>query len=205
MGPDKAHAGEDKGGERMITRCDRSTRETRISLELTHPGTGLFQVDMEPSFLTHMLEALVLHGGMDLRGSAQGDLHVDMHHLTEDLGIVMGRCLLEIWPGSPRVRYGHAVIPMDEALVRCAVDLSMRPGAFTSGELPRGSCGGFDGELVLEFARALSNEARITMHLDVLKGVNLHHTVEACFKAMGRALRQALAPAEGTMSTKGAM
>lgn len=187
----------------MIGSVSRTTGETRIDLTLEHPGEGLFQVQMEGSFLSHMLKALCLNGGFNLTGSAQGDLEVDMHHLTEDMGMVIGRCLLKIWPGLPRKRYGWCVLPMDESLVRAAVDLSGRPGAFFSGSMRHAPVGSFDSELTFEFFRALATEARITLHLDIIKSFNLHHTVEACFKGVGRALREALEAWDGPMSTKG--
>ncbi|EHM10689.1 imidazoleglycerol-phosphate dehydratase [Thermanaerovibrio velox DSM 12556] len=188
----------------MIASLERTTRETRVAITMKHPGEGRFEVLMERSFLTHMLEALCLNCRMDLSGSAEGDTHVDMHHLTEDLGIVMGQCLLRIWPTEPRRRYGWCVLPMDESLVRAAVDLSGRPGAYFSGELRHGLIGTFDSELTFEFFRALATEARLTLHLDVLKCSNLHHGVEGCFKCVGRALGEALKPG-GPMSTKGVM
>ncbi|MCX7828015.1 MAG: imidazoleglycerol-phosphate dehydratase [Thermanaerothrix sp.] len=186
----------------MIASVERTTRETRVALTLKHPGEGRFEAEMERSFLTHMLEALCLNCPMDLLGGAEGDTQVDMHHLTEDVGIVMGQCLLKVWPAKPRRRYGWCVLPMDESLVRAAVDLSGRPGAYFSGPLPRGRIGAFDSELTFEFFRALAVEARMTLHLDVLKCSNLHHGVEACFKAVGRALGEALKPGRN-MSTKG--
>jgi len=188
----------------------RETKETQIRLSLTLDGSGAGTRATGVGFLDHMLDLLSRHGRIDLDVQATGDLQTGSHHTVEDVGIVFGQALDEAL--SDRVgiyRYGHAVVPMDEARAACAIDVSGRPYlALQDGGLPRGETGGFDHELLEEFFRAVVNNARITLHIDVQAGTNAHHMIEASFKAFARALRSAVAidPTEsGVPSTKGTL
>lgn len=180
----------------------RTTRETDVALALTHPGGGTCRLDLPCGFLAHMLELLAFHGRFDLEVQARGDVQVDAHHLTEDLGIVLGEALGELARSEPRERYGWCLLPMDGSLARVALDLSGRGGLSWEGTFPVPSCGDFDLELVPEFLTALAREGRITLHAALLAADNGHHAAEAVFKGLGRALRQALSPSEGPASSK---
>lgn len=185
----------------------RRTRETEVSLRLSFPGTGRAELDLPVPFLRHMLESMARHGGMDLEIRASGDVEVDLHHLVEDVGIALGRALrLYLERVDFKVaRFGFAVVPMDEALVLSSLDLCGRPTlAFgLSFEVER--CGDFPLELIREFLKAFSDNAGCALHLVKMAGVNAHHVAEASFKALGMALRQAMAPAEELRSTKGVL
>jgi imidazoleglycerol-phosphate dehydratase len=188
----------------MTVRLERATRETRIVLALDHPGEER-ELRIPSGFLGHMLDLLAFHGRLGLRAQAEGDLEVDAHHLTEDLGILLGRALRELWVARPRARYGQSLLPMDGSLALAALDLSGRGSFHFEGTFPAASCGGFDLELVPEFFRALAREGALTLHLRLLAADNAHHASEALFKAFGRALDQALAPAEALCSSKGTL
>ena len=188
----------------------RKTKETQIRLSLTLDGSGEGTRATGVGFLDHMLDLLSRHGRIDLDVQATGDLQTGSHHTVEDVGIVFGQALDEALSDRAGIyRYGHAVVPMDEARAACAIDVSGRPYlALQNGGLPRGETGGFDHELLEEFFRAVVNNARITLHVDVQAGTNAHHMIEASFKAFARALRSAVAidPTEsGVPSTKGTL
>lgn len=171
----------------------RRTRETDISVELDLDGQGVFEGETGVGFFDHMLEQIARHGLIDLSVHATGDLHIDAHHTVEDVGICIGQALADAW-GDKRglVRYGHAYVPLDEALARVVIDLSGRPGLFYAADYPSERIGTFDTELVSEFFQGLANHAAITLHMDSLKGANSHHVVETLFKAFGRAMRIAI-------------
>lgn len=188
----------------------RSTTETEIRVALDLDGTGLAEIATGIGFLDHMLTALTRHAMFDLRVAARGDLHVDFHHTTEDVGIVIGQALGRALGDKRGVRrYGSAVIPMDEALVEAAVDLSGRPFLVWSVDFARPKIGEMDTELFEEFFRALAFNGLFTLHLTQRTGRNAHHVAEACFKATARALRMAVEadPRAGDAipSTKGAL
>jgi imidazoleglycerol-phosphate dehydratase len=186
---------------------ERSTKETQISLTLTLDGAGTAELDTGVGFLDHMLDLLARHGRMDLSVRAAGDLETGAHHTTEDVGIVLGQALDQaLGDRSGITRYGEALVPMDEALCACAIDISGRPYCSFQATLPPTSIAGFDTELAEEFFRAVTNNASFTLHLRVLEGSNAHHMIEAAFKSFARALRSAVAidPSEqGVPSTKG--
>lgn len=188
----------------------RQTKETDIALTLALDGTGACEVDTGCGFLDHMLEALGRHALVDLRVTCQGDTRVDDHHTVEDVGIVLGMALRQAL-GDKRgiTRYGDSLLPMDEALVLAAVDLSGRAYLQYDLDIPTQKVGTFDTELVREFFLALTREAGITLHLRQLAGQNSHHIIEAAFKGFARALRQAVtqdaALAGRINSTKGAL
>ena len=175
-------------------RVERITRETSVGLELVVDGSGTVQLRTGLPFFEHMLEQLARHGGMDLTIEATGDLHIDAHHLVEDVGIVLGQALRQaLGDKAGVVRYGHAYVPLDEALSRVVIDLSGRPGLVYRVPFRRARVGDFDVDLFEEFFRALANHAACTMHIDNLRGRNAHHQAETVFKAFGRALAQAMA------------
>lgn len=172
---------------------NRKTNETEIALCVNIDGTGDARIDTGIGFFDHMLNHIARHGLIDLDIKAVGDLHIDPHHTVEDVGICLGKALLEA-VGVPKGirRYGHAVIPMDEALAEVAVDFSGRPFLVFNAELPKGSLGGFDVELAEEFMQALAVNARLTLHVNLRYGKNTHHCIEGIFKALAQALRRAL-------------
>jgi imidazoleglycerol-phosphate dehydratase len=188
----------------------RTTSETDIALTLALDGRGHAEIDSGIGFLDHMLTALTRHGLFDLTLRAKGDLHIDFHHTTEDIGIVLGRAIAEA-VGDKRgiVRFGQALVPMDEALVEAAIDVSGRPFLAWNVGFRQPKIGEMDTELFEEFFRALAFNAGITLHLTARAGSNAHHVAEACFKATARALRAALSidPRLGDAipSTKGAL
>jgi imidazoleglycerol-phosphate dehydratase len=188
----------------------RTTSETEISVKLGLDGTGVAAVATGIGFLDHMLTAFARHSLFDLEVTAKGDLHIDFHHTTEDIGIVLGQALAKAIGDKRGVRrYGHAAVPMDEALVEAAVDLSGRPFLAWSARFERDKIGEMDTELFEEFFRALAMNGLITLHVRQLAGSNAHHVAEACFKAVARALRAATEPdpraAGAVPSTKGAL
>jgi imidazoleglycerol-phosphate dehydratase len=188
----------------------RRTGETDISLTLGLDGVGDGTRTTGVGFLDHMLDLLAHHGRLDLVVQAEGDLETGSHHTVEDVGIVFGQALdAALGDRTGIYRYGHAVVPMDEARAACAIDVSGRPFlALDDGGLRPGETGGFEHELLEEFFRAVVNNARITLHLEVQAGTNAHHMIEASFKAFARALRAAIAidPTEmGVPSTKGTL
>lgn len=191
-------------------RIERITKETQITVEVNLDGTGNGQFRTGLPFLEHMLDQVCRHGLIDLDVVAEGDLQIDAHHTVEDLGITLGQALAEAWGDKRGLRrYGHAYVPLDEALSRVVVDLSGRPGIEYHVEFPRARVGDFDVDLFYEFFQGLVNHAGITLHVDALRGRNAHHIVETVFKAFGRALRMACEPdprAAGMMpSTKGSL
>ena len=195
----------------MSRRADitRETKETQITLALALDGDGTGQRETGVGFLDHMLDLLARHGRLDLQVSARGDLDTGAHHTVEDTGIVLGQALdRALGDRSGIRRYGHAVVPMDEARASCAIDVSGRPYCAFEAALPPGGTGGFDHELAEEFFRAVANAARLTVHVRVEAGTNAHHMIEAAFKAFARALAIAVEidPAErGVPSTKGTL
>jgi imidazoleglycerol-phosphate dehydratase len=186
----------------------RETSETRIQLSLDLDGTGRAEISTGIGFLDHMLTAFARHSMIDLSVRAEGDLHIDFHHTTEDVGIVLGQAIRRALADKRGIRrYGHAVVPMDEALAEAAIDISGRPFLVWSAAFPRDKVGEMDTELFEEFFRALAMNAAITLHLTARAGTNAHHIAEALFKAAARALRAAVEPdprAAGAIpSTKG--
>lgn len=193
-----------------IASIARDTRETQIQVQINLDGTGTSDFATGVPFLDHMLDQVSRHGLIDLTVKAHGDLHIDAHHTVEDVGITLGQVLDQALGDKRGVRrYGHSYVPLDEALSRVVVDLSGRPGLEYNVEYPRALIGDFDVDLLREFFQGLVNHAKITVHIDNLRGRNAHHVAETIFKAFGRALRMAVEPdprAEGTMpSTKGSL
>jgi imidazoleglycerol-phosphate dehydratase len=193
-----------------IASIARDTRETQIQVQINLDGTGTSDFATGVPFLDHMLDQVSRHGLIDLMVKAHGDLHIDAHHTVEDVGITLGQALDQALGDKRGVRrYGHSYVPLDEALSRVVVDLSGRPGLEYNVEYPRALIGDFDVDLLREFFQGLVNHAKITVHIDNLRGRNAHHVAETIFKAFGRALRIAVEPdprAEGTMpSTKGSL
>ncbi len=187
----------------MTYSISRKTKETDLKLELDlNPGP--VSISLNCGFLEHMLELLAHHAGWSLTLEGRGDIQVDDHHLTEDAGIVLGQALLQAARAEQRIRYGWCALPMDGTLIIAAADFSGRGLFVPSLSFPTEKCGSFDLELVPEFFRALCREARLTLHLREMAVDNSHHLAEATFKGTGRALRQALAPAQEAPSTKGA-
>ena len=171
----------------------RNTSETQITIQLDLDGTGQAHIATGIGFLDHMLTAFARHSLVDLTIDATGDLHIDAHHTTEDIGIVLGQALTQA-VGNKRgiARYGHAVVPMDEALVDATIDLSGRPFIAWSATFARDKLGTFDTELFEEFFRAFAMNGLLTLHVSQRAGTNAHHVAEACFKAVARALRMAV-------------
>lgn len=197
----------------MINRTaavERNTLETKIKVSINLDGTGKSDLAMGLPFLEHMVDQIARHGLIDISIHADGDLHIDAHHTVEDAGITLGQALARaIGDKKGITRYGHAYVPLDEALTRVVLDLSGRPGLFMNVDFTRASVGGFDVDLFHEFFQGLVNHAAMTLHIDNLRGVNSHHQAETVFKAFGRALRMAVTPDErmaGMMpSTKGTL
>lgn len=188
----------------------RQTHETNIRVHIDLDGQGTFEGDTGVGFFDHMLEQIARHGLIDLSVQARGDLHVDAHHTVEDVGIALGQALAEAWGDKKGLtRYGHAYVPLDEALARVVIDLSGRPGLFYSAHYPSERIGAFDTELVREFFQGLANHGALTLHMDSLKGDNSHHIAETLFKAFGRALRCAITHddrlGDAMPSTKGSL
>jgi imidazoleglycerol-phosphate dehydratase len=188
----------------------RETKETQISVSLNLDGSGQAQLDLGVPFLEHMLDQVARHGMVDLEIKGRGDLQIDAHHLVEDVGITLGQAVTQAL-GDKRgiVRYGHAYVPLDEALSRVVLDCSGRPGLEYRVNYPRARVGDFDVDLLKEFFQGFVNHALVTLHVDNLCGNNAHHIAETVFKAFGRALRMAIAPdprATGVIpSTKGSL
>ena len=186
----------------------RSTAETQIELSLDLDG-GESNAVTGVGFLDHMLDLLARHGKLGLQVKATGDLETGAHHTVEDVGIVLGQALDEALGDRSGIRrYGSALVPMDEALAECAIDVSGRPLCVFDADLPATSIAGFDSELAEEFFRAVANASKMTLHISVRYGTNAHHMIEACFKAFARALRVAVSidPEEtGVPSTKGTL
>lgn len=188
----------------------RDTKETQIVLALEIDGTGAYEIDTGAGFFNHMLELFTRHGRFDLAVDCKGDTDVDYHHTVEDIGIALGAAFKEALGDKRGIyRYGHMVLPMDEALVLCAVDISGRSQLNFDVQLPAEKVGTFDTELVKEFMAALSRELGMNLHIKLFAGENTHHIIEAIFKALGRAMRQACAIeeefADEIPSTKGVL
>ncbi len=190
-------------------RVERTTRETRISVEVELDGSGQGSVETPLPFLSHMVQQIARHGALDLRVRAEGDVEVDGHHTTEDLGMVLGKCVLDALGGGHGIRrYGAATLPMDETLVTAAIDLSGRPVMIWKVPLPKAKLGTWDVELAPVFFEGFARGCQASVHLHLVTGDNLHHIVEGVFKAFARALREAveLDPrAVGVPSTKGVL
>jgi imidazoleglycerol-phosphate dehydratase len=177
--------------ERAAT-LSRETAETRIEVHLNLDGSGRAEIATGVAFLDHMLEQVARHGVLDLSVKAVGDLHIDAHHTVEDVGICLGQALRGALGEKKGIRrYGHAYVPLDEALARVVVDISGRPGLEYHVDFVRARIGDFDVDLVRELFQGLVNHALVTVHIDLLRGRNAHHSAEAVFKAFGRALRAA--------------
>ncbi len=171
----------------------RNTLETQIEVSVNLDGTGVGELRTGVPFLDHMLDQVARHGVIDLKVVASGDLHIDAHHTVEDVGITLGQALSKALTDKKGIRrYGHAYVPLDEALSRVVIDLSGRPGLEYHIEFPRARIGEFDVDLFVEFFRGFVNHAAVTLHVDNLRGTNAHHIAETVFKAFGRALRQAV-------------
>ena len=188
----------------------RNTLETQITATVNLDGSGQARFDTGVPFLEHMLDQIARHGMIDLDITAKGDLHIDDHHTVEDIGITLGQALAQaVGDKKGILRYGHAYVPLDEALSRVVIDFSGRPGLVFEVPFTRAQVGGFDVDLFIEFFQGLVNHAQVTLHVDNLRGDNSHHQAETVFKAFGRALRMALtqdpAMAGVTPSTKGVL
>lgn len=188
----------------------RDTLETQISVALNLDGRGEAELETGLPFLEHMLDQIARHGMMDISIRASGDLHIDAHHTVEDLGIALGQAFaIAVGDKKGLRRYGHAYVPLDEALSRVVVDFSGRPGLEFDVPFTRAVVGNFDVDLFREFFQGFVNHAKVTLHIDNLRGENSHHQIETVFKAFGRALRMALtfdpAMAGVTPSTKGVL
>ena len=188
----------------------RKTLETEVTVRLDLDGSGRSKLATGVPFLEHMLDQVARHGMIDIEVAARGDLHIDAHHTVEDVGITLGQALAKAVGDKKGIRrYGHAYVPLDEALSRVVVDFSGRPGLAFNVDFSRAMIGEFDVDLVQEFFQGLVNHARITLHIDNLRGANAHHQCETVFKAFGRALRMAAEAdprAGGSVpSTKGAL
>jgi imidazoleglycerol-phosphate dehydratase len=188
----------------------RKTKETQITLSVNLDGSGTSRLNTGLPFLEHMLEQVARHGLIDIVLEAKGDLHIDAHHTVEDIGITLGQAIAKAVGEKKGIRrYGHAYVPLDEALSRVVVDFSGRPGLEYHVDFPRSRVGEFDVDLVHEFFQGFCNHALVTLHVDCLRGKNAHHNAETIFKAFGRALRMALevdarAP-DSIPSTKGSL
>jgi imidazoleglycerol-phosphate dehydratase len=188
----------------------RNTKETQIRVKLNLDGKGAAKLATGLPFLEHMLDQVARHGMLDLEIEAKGDLHIDAHHTVEDIGITLGMAMAKALGDKKGIRrFGHAYVPLDEALTRVVVDLSGRPGLVFEVAFVRPSIGDFDVDLVHEFFQGFVNHAAVTVHIDNLRGANAHHQAETTFKAFGRALRMAVAPdaraAGAVPSTKGSL
>ena len=180
--------------ERKAT-VERNTLETEITVTVNLDGTGETAFDTGIPFLEHMLDQVARHGMVDMAVKAKGDLEIDDHHTVEDIGITLGQAVAKAVGDKKGIaRYGHAYVPLDEALSRVVIDFSGRPGLVYEVPFTRASVGGFDVDLFLEFFRGFINHAGVTLHIDNLRGINAHHQAETVFKAFGRALRMAAAP-----------
>ncbi|OFZ67784.1 MAG: imidazoleglycerol-phosphate dehydratase [Betaproteobacteria bacterium RBG_16_56_24] len=174
-------------------KVSRNTTETRINVELNLDGSGKVKFDTGVPFLDHMLDQIARHGMLDITILAKGDLHIDAHHTVEDIGITLGQAFNQAVGDKKGLRrYGHAYVPLDEALSRVVLDISGRPGLVFNCEFVRDSVGEFDVDLINEFFQGFVNHALVTLHIDNLAGNNAHHQAETIFKAFGRALRMAL-------------
>ena len=188
----------------------RDTLETQVQVAINLDGNGQADFDIGVPFLEHMLDQIARHGLIDMTIKARGDLHIDDHHTVEDVGITLGQAFAKAVGDKKGIRrYGHAYVPLDEALSRVVIDFSGRPGLQMHVPYTRASVGGFDVDLFMEFFQGFVNHAQVTLHIDNLRGVNTHHQIETVFKAFGRALRMAIEEdprmAGITPSTKGCL
>ncbi len=188
----------------------RNTKETQITASVKLDGSGVAKLDTGVPFLEHMLEQVARHGLIDLEITAKGDLHIDAHHTVEDIGITLGQAVADAAGDKTGIRrYGHAYVPLDEALSRVVIDFSGRAGLEYHADFPRARIGEFDVDLFHEFFQGFCNHAQVTLHVDSLRGQNAHHVAETVFKAFGRAMRMALevdARMSGVIpSTKGSL
>jgi imidazoleglycerol-phosphate dehydratase len=194
---------------RRDAQVSRTTLETQIDVRLNLDGTGSSRLATQVPFLDHMIDQIARHAVFDLEIQARGDLHIDAHHTVEDIGITFGQAFAKAVGDKKGVRrYGHAYVPLDEALCRVVVDLSGRPGLEFNIEFARARIGEFDVDLVHEFFQGFVNHAQVTLHIDNLRGTNAHHQAETAFKAFGRALRMAVEidpRTAGVPSTKGSL
>jgi len=195
--------------ERKAT-VERNTLETQISVTVNLDGSGKVAFDTDIPFLEHMLDQVARHGMIDMEVTAKGDLHIDAHHTVEDIGIALGQAFSSALSDKRGIRrYGHAYVPLDEALSRVVIDFSGRPGLEYHAVYPRARIGEFDVDLLHEFFQGFSNHAMVTLHIDCLRGDNAHHIAETVFKAFGRAVRMALevdtAMGDRLPSTKGSL
>ncbi|MFA5983864.1 MAG: imidazoleglycerol-phosphate dehydratase HisB [Methylococcaceae bacterium] len=196
--------------EQRTAEVERNTLETQIKVKINLDGTGQSSFQTGVPFLEHMMDQIARHGLVDMAIIAKGDLHIDDHHSVEDIGITLGQAFAQAIGDKKGIyRYGHAYVPLDEALSRVTVDFSGRPGLFYEVKYPKAMIGRFDVDLFREFFQGFVNHAGITLHIDNLKGVNAHHIAETIFKAFGRALRMAMtadARMQGIVpSTKGSL
>lgn len=188
----------------------RNTNETQITVSVNLDGTGVSKLETGVPFLEHMLDQVARHGLIDLEIKAVGDLHIDAHHTVEDVGITLGQAIAKAVGDKKGIRrYGHAYVPLDEALSRVVIDFSGRPGLEYHVSYPRARIGEFDVDLLVEFFQGFSNHALTTVHIDSIRGANAHHIAETIFKAFGRAVRMALEPdprmGDVVPSTKGSL
>jgi len=193
-----------------IAQVDRQTKETRIRVRVNLDGSGQSTLATGIGFFDHMLDQVARNGLIDLEVQCEGDLHIDGHHTVEDVGITLGQAVAQAVGNKAGItRYGHAYVPLDEALSRVVIDFSGRPGLQMHVPFTAGMVGGFDTQLTYEFFQGFVNHALVTLHVDNLKGANAHHQAETVFKAFGRALRMALTPdprsAGVVPSTKGTL
>lgn len=191
-------------------KVSRDTLETQIEVSINLDGKGNGEFNTGVPFLEHMLDQVARHGMVDLAINAKGDNHIDDHHTVEDIGITLGQAFAKALADKKGIRrYGHAYVPLDEALSRVVIDFSGRPGLESNVEYPRSMIGNFDVDLFGEFFQGFVNHAQVTLHIDNLKGKNAHHVAETIFKALGRAIRMAIEPdprMAGVMpSTKGSL
>ena len=179
--------------EQRIATVQRDTKETQIRVSVNLDGTGLSKLDTGIGFFDHMLDQIARHGLIDLDIRAVGDLHIDGHHTVEDVGITLGQAVAQaVGDKKGLTRYGHAYVPLDEALSRVVIDFSGRPGLFMDVDFKAGMIGALDTQLIFEFFQGFSNHAGVSLHVDNLKGHNAHHQAETIFKAFGRALRMGM-------------
>jgi imidazoleglycerol-phosphate dehydratase len=195
---------------KRTAKVTRKTLETNISVEINIDGSGKSDLNSGIGFLDHMMEQISRHGLFDITVKAEGDLHIDFHHTVEDIGITLGQAFLKAMGDKLGIRrYGHAYVPLDEAMSRVVLDISGRPGLEFNAEFTRARIGDFDVDLFHEFFQGFTNHANVTLHIDNLKGENSHHQAETIFKAFGRALRIAVEHDEKikgeTPSTKGSL
>lgn len=191
-------------------RVQRNTAETHIDVRINLDGSGKLDAQTGVPFFEHMLDQVARHGLVDLYVHCDGDTHIDDHHTVEDIGIALGQAFREALGDKRGIqRYGHAFVPLDEALSRVVIDFSGRPGLYMTADFTSATIGRFDTQLVREFFQGFANQAHATLHIDNLKGINAHHQVETIFKAFGRAIRQAISHddrmAGKIASTKGSL